>query len=129
MGRPVVHFEIMGEDGAALQAFYAALFDWRYDTTHTPHGYALVDGTGGIGGGVAGLPGYRGHVTVYVDVPDIEAALQHAKRLGGQRVMGPEPVTDSIVVGQFLDPQGNLVGLVTSTSARIGPEERSGTDA
>ncbi|GII83139.1 glyoxalase [Sphaerisporangium siamense] len=33
MGRPVVHFEIIGRDPAALRRFYAALFDWDFDTT------------------------------------------------------------------------------------------------
>ncbi len=137
MGRPVVHFEIMGQDGAALQAFYAALFDWRYDTT-APAGYGLVaaaangaDGAHGtgIGGGIGGMPGYGGHVTVYVEVPDVDRALDDAERLGGTRVMGPEWVNDCIEIGQFLDPEGNLVGLVTShPPAGVEPEKRSGRD-
>ena len=28
MGRPIVHFEILGADGERLAAFYRALFDW-----------------------------------------------------------------------------------------------------
>ena len=29
MGRPIVHFEIMGNDAVRLQRFYAELFDWK----------------------------------------------------------------------------------------------------
>ena len=35
MGLPVVHFEVLGKDGAALRSFYSALFEWRIDADHT----------------------------------------------------------------------------------------------
>jgi uncharacterized protein len=41
MGRPVVHFEIMGRDGEALKRFYGELFDWRIDSSN-PMNYGLV---------------------------------------------------------------------------------------
>ena len=31
MGDPVVHFEIAGPDGPALQQFYRDLFGWKID--------------------------------------------------------------------------------------------------
>ena len=96
MGYPVVHFEITGRDGAALRSFYADLFDWR-TAADNPMGYGVVDRDEnlsaegvGIGGGIAqGPEGYPGHVTVYVEVPDVEAALAKAEDLGGARMMGP----------------------------------------
>jgi len=59
-----------------------------------------------------GPDGYEGHVTFYIAVPDIEAALQKAEQLGGERIMGPEKVMDSVELGQFKDPEGHLIGLV-----------------
>ena len=44
-------------------------------------------------------------------VPDVEAALQQAERLGGTRVLGPEGTPGAVVVGQFTDPEGNLLGV------------------
>ena len=45
---------------------------------------------GSIGGGIAtGPDGYEGHVTFYIAVPDIEAALQKAEELGGDARDGP----------------------------------------
>jgi len=38
------------------------------------------------------MEGYEGHVTFYVGVPDIEAALVKAESLGGKRLFGPEAV-------------------------------------
>ena len=119
MGHPVVHFEIIGNDGGKLQSYYADLFGWQIDAGN-PMSYGIVQRDGntgadgvGIGGGVAGGPeGYGGHVTFYVAVPDIEAALAKAESLGGTRVMGPEKVMDTVELGQFTDPEGHLVGLV-----------------
>ena len=115
MGHPVVHFEIIGRDAAALRAYYGELFGWSFDGDTAP-GYALVGGAG-IGGGIGGCPEYGGHVTVYVEVPDVEAALVQAENLGGRRLMGPDRVAADVVVGQFLDPEGHLLGLITSARA------------
>ena len=95
------------------------LFDWKIDTNN-PMGYGVVsrdenlsaDGIG-IGGGVGGGPeGYPGHVTFYVEVPDVEAALAKAESLGGTRMMGPDEVMEGLVIGQFTDPEGHTIGLV-----------------
>ena len=125
MGRPVVHFEIIGKDGDKLNAYYAELFDWEIDSNN-PMKYGMVpresnktqSGDLGIGGGVGqGPDGYEGHVTFYVAVPDVEAALQKAEELGGQRVMGPEKIMDMVTLGQFKDPEGHVVGVVEDMPA------------
>jgi uncharacterized protein len=119
MGQPVVHFEVIGKDAARLQSYYADLFGWEIDANN-PMNYGLVqreqnvnpDGIG-IGGGVgAGPEGYSGHVTFYVEVPDVEAALAKAESLGGSRMMGPEKVMDQVELGLFTDPEGHVVGVV-----------------
>jgi uncharacterized protein len=119
MGEPVVHFEIMGKDGAALQSFYTDLFGWKFDADN-PMKYGVVhrddnvapDGTG-IGGGVGQSPeGHSGHVTFYIGVSDVEAALAKAESLGGSRVMGPDKIMETIEIGLFNDPEGHLVGVV-----------------
>ena len=125
MGRPVVHFEVIGKDGDKLNAYYAELFDWEIDSNN-PMKYGMVtresnktqSGDLGIGGGVGqGPDGYEGHVTFYVAVPDVEAALQKAEELGGQRVMGPEKIMDMVTLGQFKDPEGHVVGVVEDMPA------------
>jgi predicted enzyme related to lactoylglutathione lyase len=121
MGRPVVHFEIISKDGAAAQAFYGELFDWELNADN-PMNYGVVERTSaqtddgiGIGGGVAGGPeGYGGHVTFYVQVDDIEAGLAKAESLGATRVFGPEEVMPGLILGQFTDPEGHLIGLVNT---------------
>jgi len=122
MGQPVVHFEIIGKDGGKLQGYYSELFGWKIDASN-PMNYGVIQRDGntdpdgaGIGGGVAAGPeGYGGHVTFYVGVPDVEAALAKAESLGGTRMMGPETVMESIEIGQFQDPEGHLVGVVKTS--------------
>jgi len=120
MGQPVVHFEVIGKDGDKLQKYYSELFGWEIDSNNEMN-YGMVsrdsnpaaDGNLGIGGGVAGgPPGYAGHVTFYVAVPDVEAALAKAESLGGTRIMGPEKIMDGVELGQFSDPEGHVIGLV-----------------
>ncbi|HEU0019960.1 MAG TPA: VOC family protein [Thermoleophilaceae bacterium] len=118
MGQPVVHFEVVGKDGEKLRSYYTELFGWEFDTDN-PMSYGTVDREAnlssdgiGIGGGVGQVPeGYDGHVTFYVAVPDVEAALAKAESLGGSRMMGPAEVTEGIEIAQFADPEGNLIGL------------------
>ena|SRR5215207_862422 len=123
MGQPVVHFEVIGKDGQRLQSYYGELFGWEIDANNAMNygsvqreGNTNADGAG-IGGGVgAGPEGYEGHVTFYVEVPDAEAALARADELGGTRVMGPDQVMEGLVIGQFADPEGHLVGVVQRQS-------------
>jgi hypothetical protein len=113
MGQPVVHFEVIGLDGDKLRDYYGELFGWQFNTDNAMD-YGLVDGAG-LGGGVGkGPDGYEGHVTFYVEVPDVEATLAQAESLGGTRVFGPDQLMEGLVLGQFKDPEGHLIGLTQS---------------
>jgi uncharacterized protein len=122
MGRPVVHFEIVGRDGEALRRFYGDLFDWKFDVNEQ-FGYGTVareenlgeDGAG-IGGGVGQAPpGADGHLTFYVAVPDVEETLAAAERAGATRLMGPEEIFEGLTLGMFRDPEGHQVGVLRGT--------------
>ena len=117
MAQPVVHFEIIGKDPAALRRYFGELFGWEFDTSSPvseavsqPLNYGFVnrvttsDGTG-IPGGVGGGPGYDSHALFYVGVPNVEAALQQAESLGGKRRMGPERAPTGLVVGTSPTPR------------------------
>jgi predicted enzyme related to lactoylglutathione lyase len=130
MGQPVVHFEVVGRDGDKLKAYYAELFGWEFEDTPgaLQMNYGLVPREGntnadgvGIPGGVGGIEGDPrgdvGHVTFYVEVPDVDAALTKAEALGGKRVSGPDEVPGvGIVIGHLSDPEGHVIGLVHPTS-------------
>ena len=124
MGQPVVHFEVVGNDVGKLRSFYSELAGWSFDSPPPggPTEYYVVSREGntnseavGIGGGVgAGPEGYDGHVTFYIEVPDVGASLDQVEKLGGSRMMGPETPVEGLTIGLFNDPEGHLVGLVQS---------------
>ena len=106
MGQPVVHFEVLGKDGDKLRAYYSDLFGWEFEDAPGPMDYGVVHREGnmsddglGISGGVGGVEGSAGHVTFYVGVPDVEAALTKAESLGGKRTASPISTAPSPTAG------------------------------
>jgi predicted enzyme related to lactoylglutathione lyase len=111
MSHPVVHWEIGGRDPERLQAFYADLFGWKIDSKNPEYG--LVETGDGIGGGIMRNPaGAPTHVTVYVQVDSLEAALDRVAELGGEALAGPTPIENVGAFALFRDPEGNIIGLL-----------------
>ncbi len=116
MANPVVHFEITGPDGSALQQFYRDLFDWNIDVMSEDMGnYGLVQtNEGGIGGGISqnfedSMPNY---ITVYVEVDDLQTALDKASELGGAAAMPQMEIAPGMgSIAGFTDPANNFIGL------------------
>jgi len=119
MGQPVVHYEVVGKDPGRLRGFYSQMFGWKFGEAMGPTDYAVVEDPNGIGGGVGSGPeGYPGHVTFYVQVDDVGAALEQAEGLGGQRMMGPDEVPGvGITIGLFGDPEGHVIGLMSEQAS------------
>jgi predicted enzyme related to lactoylglutathione lyase len=117
---PVVHFEITGADGPALQSFYRDLFDWKIDANNEwQYGMVETGGEGGINGGISGDQDGSARVSVYAEVDDLQAYLDKAERLGARVVM---PVTDmgDFAIALFTDPAGNVTGLVKNSGNQAG---------
>jgi predicted enzyme related to lactoylglutathione lyase len=114
VANPVTYFEIIGKDAKKLYSFYGDLFGWEFPASEGPVEYRHVQGAR-LEGGVGEEPDGSGHVTVYVAVPDLQAALDKAESLGGKTVLPPSNV--GVKIAQFTDPQGNLIGLVEAPSA------------
>src|SRR6185437_4072033 len=108
MANRVVHFEIIHPEAAQIQKFFADVFDWAINTAN-PMNY-------GIQGGIAAPgPFGDGHITFYVEVDDVDAALAKAVAAGGTIAMpkiniGGAPGQETILA-QFTDPLGNRYGL------------------
>ena len=112
MGAKVVHVEVVGKDGAALQQFYKDVFGWSLDTDN-PGGYGMyrqADGlTGGIGAAQGGAPG---HVTFYVHADDPQGVLDKAAAGGGRVIVPLTEVAPETTVALFADPEGHIVGIM-----------------
>ncbi len=112
MPNPVVHFEIIGKDGAALRDFYATTFGWQIQAPPEMD-YGLVDNSGeGIGGGIGG--GGATSVMFYIQVDDLQAFLDKIGQAGGKTVTPITTIPGMVTLAHFADPQGNVVGLVAA---------------
>lgn len=112
MGNPVVYFEVLGRNHAALTSFYSDLFGWTANPVGEGSSYSLIDtGTeGSLPGGVGEAADGAEHVTFYVEVDDLEAALEKAESLGGRRSLSPTDFPGG-QFAQFTDPEGHTIGL------------------
>jgi uncharacterized protein len=71
----------------------------------------------GVGGGVGPAgPGGGAHITWYVEVDDLQKALDQIEKLGGKTATPPMEVPGGPALAHFTDPEGNFVGLVKSGS-------------
>lgn len=116
MGAPVVWFEVAGENLDTLKKFYGDLFDWKVDADN-PMNYGMVDtgGEGGIQGGI--FAGGDVYVSFYVQVPDLEARLKRAEKLGAKVLQPPTPTTpDGPTIAMVHDPEGHRIGLLQEPS-------------
>lgn len=111
-GTPI-WFELVTQDQSAAADFYAALFDWRMQTSPAPEHGGYVIAAAPDGDRIAGLmtppPGMDDMPTgwsIYFHSRDLDATLAQATALGGRVIVGPLPIPH---VGRFavlLDPQG-----------------------
>lgn len=121
MAYKIVHWELMGRDGAELKKFYGELFDWTLEAVPGFGDYYMTNAeetglAGAVGQGSEDMPNY--HI-MYIEVPDIDAHLGRAEAAGATVVVPRTVVPDTVVFAMFTDPAGNLVGLVE-------PDEASG---
>ncbi|HKG24680.1 MAG TPA: VOC family protein [Thermomicrobiales bacterium] len=110
MANPVVYFEIIGKDANRLYDFYGDNFGWTLPTGDGPVNYRHVEGAT-LPGGIGEEPDGDSRVTVYVQVPDLQAALDRAGHLGATTLL---PLSDvgNVSIALFSDPAGNVVGLL-----------------
>jgi uncharacterized protein len=110
-GPSVVHWEVQARDPGAQMRFFGELFGWNVDANN-PQNYGMVmpAGPGSIGGGI-GPTMDAPRATFYVQVPSIADTLDKAATMGGQTLM-PRTDIGMIIMAQFRDPEGNVIGLV-----------------
>ena len=126
MGNPVMFFEIAGMNGELLRDFYRALFDWTilpfgWETSHFPNDIFAIDPTPppledeGIKGHIYPLSNemeINNRVSIFIQVDDIQSTLKKIESEGGQIVVTPQVLPDSMgSIAMFIDPSGNVVGL------------------
>jgi uncharacterized protein len=114
MANAVVHFELNGPNPEQAAKFYSELFGWH--TQSVPGDYIVIDthAGSGINGGIGKSQDGKPSVVFYVEGGDIKALLDAAESLGAKTIVPVTVMPDVVTFAKFLDPQGNLIGLVQS---------------
>ncbi len=121
--------ELQTSDHTAAVSFYSAVFGWDVQTRELDLGpYSVVSSGSSPAGGIMTDPsGGRvpPHWVFYVTVPDVDAAAEKVKRLGGAVLMEPleAPGIGKMCVVQ--DPQGAVFELVSYVESFLTDELRS----
>lgn len=118
MGNPVVHFELLSRDPAAVGAFYQRLFGWKV-AAMPELGYNLVEPEvqgemKGIGGGIfrpRQPEPWPAQTTLYILVDDLKAYGRRVVEAGGRLLMEEQEVPGMGAFTLFTDPEGRMMGL------------------
>jgi predicted enzyme related to lactoylglutathione lyase len=87
---PVVHLELHTGDLPAARSLYAELCGWTPDEIEAAgRPYTALELGGGLSGGIVECPARPSVWLPYVEVPDIVAATERARRLGATVLLEP----------------------------------------
>lgn len=121
MMNKVVHFEIPTDDTGRAQKFYQQAFGWQ--TKDMPEmKYVLAYTTevddkmmpkeaGAINGGLMMRNDTVKTLSLSIDVPNLEEAMDKVKLAGGMIVMDKMAVGDMGFMAYFKDTEGNILSL------------------
>jgi predicted enzyme related to lactoylglutathione lyase len=84
---PLVHLELHTRDRAAASSLYRELLSWRAATV--AGSYLSLDLGGEVGGGIVECGTDRSIWLPYVEVDDVPAFTERAKRLGAKVLLEP----------------------------------------
>jgi predicted enzyme related to lactoylglutathione lyase len=111
----VVHFEIPADQPESLTKFYSELFGWKFQKAPFPGPEYWLCDTGTEGPGINGAIMARQHpqqpTVNYVDVGNVDAAIEKATQLGAKVALPKTSVPGVGAYAAIIDPQGNICGL------------------
>ena len=120
MSGRVVHFEIPFDDAERAHAFYRQAFGWELAAvpgmsytlaTTGPTGERGPSEPGFVNGGLLRRQNPNDSPVVVIDVADIDTTLARIEELGGQTLLGRQPVGEMGWAAYFKDVEGNAMGL------------------
>jgi len=114
MTNAVMHWQMLSADPERTAEFYGVLFGWQVSASNGL-GYREVKTGGAVDGGIwPAPPGSPEAVQIYIEVPDIEAALARAVELGGSVIMPKQVLPDGDAMALARSVGGRSFGLMTS---------------
>ena len=113
----VVHFEIPADNIDRAKKFYGELFGWKIEKyPGLPMDYWMIttdrqEGGMGVDGGMLQRQQPEQHITIYIDVPSVDAYLGKVTGMGGQVVFPKTAVPGMGYFAVCLDTENNGFGL------------------
>ncbi len=107
--------ELYADDAKAALTFYGDLFGWtiqqEMDMGEAGTYYIFGQGDKQYGGAMNRSPGMPLTWAYYVQVDDLDAAIERATSKGANKLFGPMEVPGGTRVAQLTDPQGAVFAL------------------
>jgi predicted enzyme related to lactoylglutathione lyase len=125
----------MGASNAVVaQEFYARLFDWRLESTPSPHLgiYSVARNSSGVVAGIYAITndlrsqGVKPHWLAYVATSNVDESARRAVALGAAVARGPVEAQDHGRYALIRDPEGAFIALWQS-GTRQGATFRPGS--
>ncbi len=115
----ICHFEIPADDVERARKFYGELFGWKIEKLagSSPEDYWLITtgaeagATTPLGGGMMLRQAPQQQITIYIEVPSVEAYVDKVKKLGGRVDFPKTAVPEFGYFALCLDPENNGFGL------------------
>ncbi len=113
MGQPVMQFQILAKNPDKVAEYYKSLFGWNIETNNALAYRVIQTGSeAGIQGGIwPSPPEGHGMVQLFVEVEDVQAAVEQSAQLGGNVIIQPQTLPDGDEMAVILDPEGISFGL------------------
>src|SRR5882672_6379119 len=113
MPNPVVRWQILSPTPDKVAGFYQKLFDWKLSKANALGYRELTSGekSGADGGVWPAPPGVNGFVQLFVEVPDVDAAIAKALSLGAKVLVPKSVLPDGDTMAVLHDPTGISFGV------------------
>lgn len=107
----IKHIEIAGTDGGRLKTFYSGLFGWTIERRELAgFDYYDIATPEGPSAGIRHEPDGKAELVIYIEVDDVDRAVERAEDLGAQ-VRIPPMDYGELRFALIEDPEGNPIGL------------------
>jgi predicted enzyme related to lactoylglutathione lyase len=112
----VVHFELAADDPERAAAFYASVFDWKFEKWQGPMDYWLImtgkEGEPGIDGGLGRRQRPDERTTNTIGVESVDEYVEKVVANGGTVVMPKHAIPGVGYLAYCADTEGTVFGLM-----------------
>jgi len=118
----IIHLEILSSHFERSASFYADVFGWKAGEGQTGGHRAFQVPSGPSGSWVLQALAQVSGPVAFVGVEDLDVALASIEKAGGRVLVRRQSLGARGTGALFVDPDGNVMGLLATSSATEAPE-------